>query len=432
MKKSGIAKLALLVSSMTMSPVMATNARLESMGKSSTFIMDDMSIFKNPANVGLYPNYLIGEFGNYPENPAAGENLDPQNPWFGGIFSLGLGEEKHRDPRITIGGAFNRKDELLKYLPDSVVVKRKYRVSQDTVISVPRPVTNMDGFLGFSDANGNMYGAHLYVAMQDGADDHYVANDRAYAAVLRGALGVNFDYDDILTWEIYVGLNRISFGDPQKGFFDAGSWGFFGGSRMFYTIAPINGQFVPAGEYSYIQTEGGFDKTRIVLGPGVNVDMNRGFFWLGAQYLFEKTYAATWSHSNDGKVIVDQFTDLKKAGRDVRTEYGVEVSFGIERNIWWDWFVIRVGGKKKISYVVCDLPSSAEEFDSGFCGKRGNFLLTNPSGDGTSDDHVGFGFGLNVEERLKIDVNVAEDLLYRNPFQGGSRIFSRISATYSF
>ena len=51
---------------------------------------------------------------------------------------------------------------------------------------------------------------------------------------------------------------------------------------------------------------------------------------------------------------------------------------------------------------------------------------------GTADDHVGFGFGINIEEKLKIDVTVAEDLLFRNPFQGESRIFSRLDATYSF
>jgi hypothetical protein len=51
---------------------------------------------------------------------------------------------------------------------------------------------------------------------------------------------------------------------------------------------------------------------------------------------------------------------------------------------------------------------------------------------GTADDHVGFGFGINIEERLKIDVTVAEDVLFRNPFQGEGRLFSRLDATYSF
>jgi hypothetical protein len=70
----------------------ATFARVESMGKNTTYIMDDVSIFDNPANVNLYPNYLIGEFGLYNENVQVGENMDPQHPNFGGIFSLGLGK----------------------------------------------------------------------------------------------------------------------------------------------------------------------------------------------------------------------------------------------------------------------------------------------------------------------------------------------------
>ena len=41
----------------------ATFARVESMGKNTTYIMDDVSIFDNPANANLYSNYLIGGFG---------------------------------------------------------------------------------------------------------------------------------------------------------------------------------------------------------------------------------------------------------------------------------------------------------------------------------------------------------------------------------
>jgi hypothetical protein len=48
------------------------------------------------------------------------------------------------------------------------------------------------------------------------------------------------------------------------------------------------------------------------------------------------------------------------------------------------------------------------------------------------DDNVGFGFGINIEEKLKIDATVAEDFVFRNPFQGSGRIISRVSASYSF
>ena len=107
------------------------------------------------------------------------------------------------------------------------------------------------------------------------------------------------------------------------------------------------------------------------------------------------------------------------------------ITFGIERNIWWDWFVIRVGGQKSILYTKCDV-NEKNKSGQGICREDGNFFSTNPLADGTADDHVGFGFGINIEEKLKIDVTVAEDLLFRNPFQGEGRIFSRISATYSF
>ena len=90
-----------------------------------------------------------------------------------------------------------------------------------------------------------------------------------------------------------------------------------------------------------------------------------------------------------------------------------------------------VGGKKSILYTSCDQdPRNVGK--SGVCLENGNFFSTNPLADGSFDDHVGFGFSINIEEKLKIDVTVAEDLLYRNPFQGEGRLFSRISASYSF
>ena len=60
----------------------ATFARVESMGKNTTYIMDDVSIFDNAANINLYPNYLIGEFGPYTQDVATGTNQDPMHPNF--------------------------------------------------------------------------------------------------------------------------------------------------------------------------------------------------------------------------------------------------------------------------------------------------------------------------------------------------------------
>lgn len=120
----------------------ATFARIESMGKNTTYIMDDVSIFDNPANINLYPNYLIGEFGPYTEDVPAGTNQDPMHPNFGGIFSISLGDENNPDPRLSIGGLFGRVSELAMYLPTRVVGDNVKDTS-----AVPETVTNFDGFL---------------------------------------------------------------------------------------------------------------------------------------------------------------------------------------------------------------------------------------------------------------------------------------------
>jgi hypothetical protein len=411
----------------------ATDARIESMGKNSNFVMDDISIYDNPANIGIYPNYLIGEMGSYTDaDVTSGGNTDPQQPYFGGIFSIGLGEESGRDPRFLIGGALNREDDLHEFLPDFVILPKENRVSQDTVIQVPETSTNFDGFLGFSSKDGNLFGLHLYVAMQDGAvktDNGYVVNNRAYAAVMSADAGVNFQFNEDVDWEISGGLSRVDFGDSEDSFLEASALGFWGKTRMFSTFDLINGEFIPHGEIRYTIADGR-EHTLLNIGAGVNVAMDRGFFWLGVEYFETSDETAGWSKADDGTITVNQSD--RTSGKDVRNETGAVISFGIERNIWWDWFVVRVGGKKVISYVECNLPEGAASDDAGFCGEEGNYMNTNNYGDGTEGDHVGFGFGINVEEQLKIDVTVAEDVLYRNPFQGSGRLFSRISATYAF
>ena len=140
----------------------ATFARIESMGKNTTYIMDDVSIFDNPANINLYPNYLNGGFGPYTQDIATGTNQDPMHPNFGGIFSLSLGDENNPDPRLSIGGLFGRiNEDLARYLPTRVIGENGRDIS-----NVPETVTNFDGFLGFTLSNGDAMGLHIYIAHQ--------------------------------------------------------------------------------------------------------------------------------------------------------------------------------------------------------------------------------------------------------------------------
>ena len=410
----------------------ATNARVESMGKNSTFIMDDMSIFDNPANMNLYPNFLIGELGNYlhpRDSVKAGENRDPLNPWFGGIFSLGIGAER----AISIGGVLGRRDErLLRFLPDYVISGRE-------IIKTPDPVTNFDGFLG-ANINNVALGAHIYIAHQDGLDGEDKINSGAFASVWQLDIGTNIEISSRHAFELSLGSARIQYGPEDKDIFDTDLFSFFGRARAFSKIDAINGHLIPAASIYNTSALGDRKKMNLNLGIGVDAAFDRGFFWMGLNGFYDTEKAGlNWTKRIDDdnntlfyyedKVFENQQTSKL-------SQLGGTISFGIERNIWWDWFVIRVGGQKTIAYAEYTAAENGNSIfcpsTQGICSESGNYWVTNPVSDGTREDNVGFGFGVNIEEKLKVDATVAEDLLFRNPFQGGSRLMSRISATYSF
>ena len=409
----------------------ATFARIESMGKNTTYIMDDVSIFDNPANINLYSNYLIGEFGPYTDNDLkAGGNVDPQHPNFGGIFAISLGDDNNPDPRISIGGLFGRIDaDLIQYLPNAVIG------DNGKSVDVPETVTNFDGFLGGTLSNGNAWGLHIYIAQQDGGDKDedgtYQVKKDAFASIVQVGGGMNFQFTPSFDFEGSLSLARIQYGPEHHSFFDDGNFSWLIKSRAFFTMDAINGELVPALNLKFIDAPG-LDEKHAQVGVGINVALDRGFFWMGLDFIWNKRKAHDWVYE-DGKWTYDSRNEDNKHW-DERTDIGGMISFGIERNIWWDWFVIRVGGQKSILYTDCSVNSKNKykEGTHGICKDDGNFFTTNPLADGTSKDHIGFGFGINIEEKLKIDVTVAEDLLFRNPFQGEGRIFSRISATYSF
>ena len=414
----------------------ATFARVESMGKNTTYIMDDVSIFDNPANANLYSNYLIGGFGAYTDNDmTAGGNKDPQHPTFGGIFSVSFGDDNNPDPKFTIGGLFGRVNpDLAMYLPDYV------QTSSKGYVVVPETVTNFDGFLGGTFSSGDAWGLHVYIAHQDGGDldaesGTYQPNSKAYASIVEADGGLNVQTSSGTSYEASFGLARIQYGPEHHNFFDDGDFTFLAKARAFFTLEAIDGELVPAVSMKLAQAPG-IDDKHAQGGVGVNVAMDRGFFWLGLDFIWNQLKAHDWVYDKavgDGAWVYDSRNE-DDPHWDKRSDIGGKISFGIERNIWWDWFVIRVGGQKSILYTDCDVNSKNEYTADryGICKDDGTFFSTNPLADGSNEDHVGFGFGINIEERLKIDVTVAEDLLFRNPFQGEGRIFSRLDATYSF
>lgn len=421
------------------SGVFATYARVESMGKQSTFFMDDVSIFDNPANINVFPNFLIGELGSYTYNSidslmqTSGStngvqlnnpryNRDPSDPWFGGLFSYSFGDKSEGQvyPQLSIGGALNRIDhELLDIIPQYVKFSSVDTVN-DRMITVPKPVTNFDGFLGFVTTGGYMFGAHMYLAIQDGANvengvvlnssDIDVSTNNLY--VTRWDVGLNAPLTRSVDGELSFGVGTVQYGpgsiDPQA------SW--FVRMRSFITLEMIHGELVPILQVRDLQTPA-YNELSGKFGVGVNASLDRGFFWLGVEGIFKSNEVVNTRYAKDSVIYYMKGEEGSDIQQDI---YGTSISFGIERNIWWDWLVMRVGGKKDILFVENDANS---------------YIYTNPIADGTPDDHVGFGVGVNIEEKLKVDATIAEDIL----FTGGNllsgphhHIISRISATYSF
>jgi len=143
----------------------ATNARVESMGKSATFFMDDVSIFSNPANINIYPNFLVGEIGKmveFSDSNTNYKNQDPAEPFGGGILSFSLNKNKDaetRYPMLCVGAVMNHENELVDVLASAATANKHL---------IPKPVVpNSDFFLGFTFANGIMIGGHAYAAIQE-------------------------------------------------------------------------------------------------------------------------------------------------------------------------------------------------------------------------------------------------------------------------
>lgn len=395
---------------------LATNARVESMGKHATYFMDDVSVWSNPANANLYPNYLLGELGtlrslkvdttNY--KGFARYNRDPQNPWFGAIFAKSFSPDVaggNRYPQAVIGGAFNRGSEWDAYFPGSIALKG---ISAPFETETP---VKFDGLLGAAFGNGLLVGVGTRLAYGDSSNgSNSVTSVMSVNTVgVNAPLGQGIDLEATATvafLDAKIKDGNTSYGGEFEPSFGASA-------RTFISAPQIFGVIVPAVSFRSV-TAPGLERTEFRIGSGANVSLDRGFFWMGVDY---------FNHSSDQNVSavadVSNYDTITSV-----TENGLRVSFGIERNIWTDWFVIRVGGQKIIANR--DYSKNKTEYSN---------VATNPDGGDPDNDLVSFGFGLNIEDKLKVDAVMAKDILYTGgALLGGptDHVLSRISASYSF
>jgi len=392
----------------------ATDARVLTMGRHDDFFMDDISIFRNPANINYYPNMLMGSMGIYTEEKGdtgqysalQRKNRDPQKPFAGTILSYSLNQSSeggNQYPLLSIGALFNRYDYMLDYIsPQSDLFTKALGANNNFLTD---PLGKIDVIVGYAFPNGGMIGVGGYFAFQNEK-----INDLSFASNLfKGNVGINWPIAKSMNIEASLDVSSLT----GKGATDStaeaaltianGDVSVKGDVRLFSALSSINGDFVPHLGIERISLyDGKYTNMDVAGGLGVNINIDKGFFWAALEGLYESK-------------------EYKFHGDTLTSGIGGRISAGLERNVIWDWWVWRIGINKKILYVTN--------------GDDNGRWEQNPEADASDNDFFAFGWGLNIENRFKVDVVLAEDVFYTwtNLISGTMHhLTNRITATYSF
>jgi hypothetical protein len=400
----------------------ATDARVLTMGGNDNFFMDDVSIFRNPANINYYPNMIIGSLGVYlADDSDTGQlaalrlqNKQPQKPFGGTILSYSLNqssESGNQYPLLSVGAIFNRYDPLLNYLdPTTSDFLKAFGPNKRDLVA---PVGKIDLMLGYALQNGAMIGVGTYLAFQKEYRNTY----NYESDIFKGDVGINWPIAKSMNLEVSFGIASLtaqgkvfqvissSRTDTVPEIIANNALSFKGDIRLFSALTALNGDFVPHLSVERIGLNG-FNQMNYALGLGVNINIDKGFFWTGIEGLVEEK-----NYSKVNSTVKDSLP----------TGIGGRLGAGLERNVVWDWLVLRIGVSKKLLYV-----------SDG--GENGHWEQ-NPESDGSNDDFAGVGVGVNIENRFRIDGVLAENIFYTwtNLISSPQHhLMNRITLTYSF
>jgi len=421
--------------------VFATDARVETMGRTDRFFKDETSIHRNAADLGLYDKIMYGSYGFIDSTSNSSyKGIVPKLPMFGGAVSMG--QKEGSSSKFAIGATFNRVDSALNYVMFNVKdLGLDYKGLKSSTNQGERPVVfagnsipddrgyasdksmslvgKVDLMLAQTFSNGTTIGLGGYLAFQDSSADRSSNNYRN--RFVRGNIGVNTPIGDNTALEASVGLSALdlrgyisrAIGESQ--WYDAAKndLGMHVDVRLFSDISSISGAFVPHIQANVVQYDCGREHLLdFNAGLGLNLNIDRGFFWAGLEGLYNKK-----SRAITNAMAVNGGDSIFYYGK--KDLIGGKIAFGIERNVLTDWFIIRVGGAKLL----------AKETRAD--GKDGSNWVENPDA-----DHVSLGMGVNIEDRLKIDFTVVNNLPYTftNLFGSGSSpyVMSRVSAVFAF
>jgi hypothetical protein len=382
----------------------ATDARVAVMGRQNTpwFYRDEITVFNNPADMSLYPNLIYGSFGNIKQDERAAtftyQNTNPADPFFGAMISYRFSDEDN-GPMLSLGAFANRRDYMLNKLVEAGGVYRD-DTSGELKPNLGDPLGKFDIMVGYDLGNGLALGLGAYTAVQNVKRNNEVESRTEF---FKGSFGINWNIEQGLDLEAAVnaGLTNASYSPRPDSLVPVSDGEYFlrGDVRFFSAVPAINGSFVPQVSLELLKLNNR-DIIDLNGGVGLNMNIDRGFFWTGLQGVYTQV----------------------NGGDDDHQSIGARLSFGIERNIVWDWFLIRVGGQKEFRHV-----SKRDGRDTEW--------WENNTSDGFDGDLVGLGFGVNIDNRLRVDFVVSEALPYTftNLISGAEHhLFNRVSATYRF
>ncbi|ERP31586.1 hypothetical protein [Chitinivibrio alkaliphilus] len=405
-------------------PILASNARIETMGGTDFYIMDNISIYRNPALITRYNGMLLGDLGVYTNEEAYSTdedapeftNTDPLRPYFGGTYYISQREDM---TGLYLGATFNRYDQYLDYvLPGSdrfVGTPKDARNDRWESVSFLDDVqAKIDLQAAYVLENGWALGASGYLAMQDSTDR---AGRNKMTRVAKGAFGVygevspNVDLDASFNIAALTLDGHSRFHNESTTMYNDISFSI--DARLFAYLDDYK-TFVPHIQANVINYDDDERITDFNAGFGISSRIDRGFFWAGLEGFYE----------NDSRAVVDTASTNNHIHYGKRNEYGGKVMIGIERNMLTDWLVWRVGAQQLLSQVT---------YEDGDLGEYFNGIAE-------KDQHgksptISFGLGLNIEDRLYVDAVIAEDIFYTfgNIFSGNlGHISSHISAGFHF
>jgi len=397
--------------------VFATDARVETMGNTQSFMKDDQSIFVNPATVAQYDRMLMGSFGLYTAKPSDNlgiqYNRDASKPYFGGTVSLGKSDDDKS--KVTLGAVLNRYDPMLKYIDTSskYFIGNPKGIADAEFLGDSSLVSKIDLMSGITLKNGFTVGLGGYIAFQSEKRNNV---DQKMSRLVKGNVGISGKVADNMDLEAAVSVGTITL----EGLTNYGTKSavtsdndliFSADIRTFAEVPAINGHFVPHIQANVIKHHSDEKILDFNGGVGLNAGIDRGFVWGGIEGIYQ----------NDTYCKFSNFKTLENAIADTtgeRNRIGGRISFGVERNILTDWLVWRVGGSKLLAY---------EKLQDG---NIASYWVENDE-----SDLVSFGMGVNIEDRFHVDAVVSENMLYTfsNLFSGNSHHFSsKISATFAF